>query len=719
MDSIKTEKSKPHEMLDTLPKKIKKRMKSPFYIIALIINTLIMILLPILYFLLIVIVGILMGLYLYFVPEIIFSSGSSYRNITIRILIVAGPPIAALILIIFMLRVLFSKKYHTNTHTFELKDEKLLAEFINKIADSVGAPRPHKILIDTNINASAAFAPGIFSVFSRKLILTIGYPLLATLTTGELAGILAHEFGHFSQGIGMTLSRIIININYWFHRIVYERDSFDRWLKSSTENTDWRIAIVLYTSIAMVWLTRRILWCFMAVGNLVSLYLLRQMEYDADRYGIELVGTEQFKQTFFHLNYLQVAWEKTINWISHSWEKNKLPDDIGYLLEANTHMLGDELKEQIKHSTQNEKDSIWNTHPSLPKRFRKAEKLSVKGKFSSDDSVTLFFKDFDDFSKNASYHYFNIILYNEIKNAEFIPSELLLESSNRNQNRMDAFSRFFGDVTGILLPVSFENFNYNTYRNDNEKIAYLEKLHNSLNSEKENIKNLSAKFDEILGVYIQIFQGHSIIKAGYSIDFNQFGFKGTTIQEAEAAKLKQFENLTNATELLQSSMRPLVECLVAALPHNTNELNDEIEPLFSFLERVNKNTETTQRIQGYLLAVKLLLNQKDYSGQVVSNMMKLISNIQNNFKLLCDDFKDQPYPFYKEEEYESVSEYLHCSAILDTKNLDLVQKHTQLENSFNIFSHLYCLVLGEIILKVESEENRLGLEHATIQQQTR
>lgn len=53
-------------------------------------------------------------------------------------------------------------------------------------------------------------------------MLTIGLPLVAGLSLQQLAGVLAHEFGHFSQGAGMRLTYIVRSINAWFLRVVYE-----------------------------------------------------------------------------------------------------------------------------------------------------------------------------------------------------------------------------------------------------------------------------------------------------------------------------------------------------------------------------------------------------------------------------------------------------------------------------------------------------------------
>ncbi len=45
---------------------------------------------------------------------------------------------------------------------------------------------------------------GLLSFLGHDLVLTLGLLLIAAgLTERELAGVIAHEFGHFRQGAGM------------------------------------------------------------------------------------------------------------------------------------------------------------------------------------------------------------------------------------------------------------------------------------------------------------------------------------------------------------------------------------------------------------------------------------------------------------------------------------------------------------------------------------
>ena len=121
-------------------------------------------------------------------------------------------------------------------------------------------------------------------------------PLVAGMNMREFAGVLAHEFGHFTQGTGMRLSYVIRTINGWFGRVVYERDTWDVTLEVwAMEAESFYISIALGFARLSVWLTRRILQLLMLLGHGISCFLTRQMEYDADIYQMRVAGSEGFE----------------------------------------------------------------------------------------------------------------------------------------------------------------------------------------------------------------------------------------------------------------------------------------------------------------------------------------------------------------------------------------------------------------------------------------
>ena len=162
-----------------------------------------------------------------------------------RLIGVSASLLGMLLLTVFLLRPLVARiDRGPQPVRLDPSREPVLFDLVERITDAIGAPMPDEILVDSEANASAHLTRG---AFSKGLTLTIGMPLLYGLDMQSLTGVLAHEFGHFTQRVGMRSSTLVHQINYWFHRQVHERDSWDRfvdkWLE--TENVILTLAAII------------------------------------------------------------------------------------------------------------------------------------------------------------------------------------------------------------------------------------------------------------------------------------------------------------------------------------------------------------------------------------------------------------------------------------------------------------------------------------------
>ncbi|MDB5334865.1 MAG: Zn-dependent protease with chaperone function, partial [Planctomycetaceae bacterium] len=197
------------------------------YRLAALIVAIVMILLPLVYVGLVGVVG--YALYWHATTNhTVFSSLRGMRASKGAAFIYLGPLLIGGVLILFMIKPLFARPPKRQEELeLTIGEEPILHSFVTRLCEAVNAPRPSLIEVDCEVNAAAYFRHGWWGFFTNDLALRIGLPLLSTLDTRQLAGVLAHELGHFSQGAGMRLSYIIRNINNWFLRVIYERDEWD------------------------------------------------------------------------------------------------------------------------------------------------------------------------------------------------------------------------------------------------------------------------------------------------------------------------------------------------------------------------------------------------------------------------------------------------------------------------------------------------------------
>jgi Zn-dependent protease with chaperone function len=356
-----------------------------------------MLVLPVLYVGLIVLVVVL----LYWHATTNYEVFRVFR-VFLALIVYVGPLIIGIVLLGFMVKPLLAGPPRARSGRLVRTDkESVLAVFVEEIARAVHAPEPRRIEVDCELNASAGFGRGLFSLFGHNLTLTIGLPLVAGLNARQLAGVLAHEFGHFSQGAGMRLTYIVRSVNAWFSRIVFERDEWDVSLAEWCKEEGWA-GMIAWAVRACVVGTRAILWVFMMAAHGVSCFMLRRMEYDADRSEARLVGVKTFEKTSRRMARLQAASEEAQEIVERCWIKDRFPEDYPALVIGLAAALSDGARRKIDDELEDAHTGLFDTHPSFTDRLANVEDEDEKGIIELDLPATALFRDLPKLTEAAT-----------------------------------------------------------------------------------------------------------------------------------------------------------------------------------------------------------------------------------------------------------------------------------------------------------------------------
>lgn len=396
------------DILDAFHDDIEPARRTAAYGIGVLFVSIAMIALPAFYTLLVSGIVFLLFYHAVFDAAVIFST----KRAGAIFLFYIGPLVIGVILLLFLVKPLFarrSRKY--KLRTLEREEEPVLFGLVACVADAVGAPKPTRIEIDGQVNASASFGSLFGILFGGDLVLTIGLPLAAGLSAEQLAGVIAHELGHFTQGMGMRLCFIVRSINAWFSRIVYEGDDWDEALAKGCEETDFWIGMIFYAALLGVWLTRALFWVFMVIGHTLSCFLLRQMEFDADRYEARLVSAEAFEETLRKLTLLQMASDSAYSLASLSWyKKGRVPDDLSALILHLAAGIPEKEYRKIEKRMNRSQASFFDTHPSNGERLASIQQEDAPGVFHLDGQATQLFMDFDRLSRSVTLRFFRTVI---------------------------------------------------------------------------------------------------------------------------------------------------------------------------------------------------------------------------------------------------------------------------------------------------------------------
>jgi hypothetical protein len=321
----------------------------------------------------------------------------NWRVQLFKLAIYAAPLIAGIVLVFFMIKPIFAARgRRAQPYALNPEVEPRLFAFITRVCQIIGASPPRRIDLGCDLNASAGFRRGFRSLFGSDFVLALGMPLVATLSVEEFAAVLAHEFGHFTQGVGMRASYVIRSINGWFARVVFERDAWDQMLEDwARESHGFSTHLVILTAQAGVWISRAILYLLMMLGHLLSSALDRQKEFNADAHAINAVGSEVFERMIRRLALLDFANAQCLLEMQLLWKAaHALPDNFPLFLANKTEALTDELKTRIDDRVGLRRTGLFDTHPSEADRIRQARRLAEPGFLRSSAPASSLFENF-------------------------------------------------------------------------------------------------------------------------------------------------------------------------------------------------------------------------------------------------------------------------------------------------------------------------------------
>jgi len=628
------------------------------------------------------------------------------------------PIIAGVTVALFMIKPLFAGSgAGAKPIVLDSLHEPVFFHFVNKIATQVGAPRPKQILIDCQVNASASFRKGLFSFFGDDLVLTIGMPLLAGLNSKQLAGVLAHEFGHFSQGVGMRFHYLTHKVNSWFFSVVYLRDSWDERLEQAADNASGWASAILNVVRGGVWLTRQMLRGFMMAGHAVSSYMLRQMEFDADRYETLVSGSQQFRDTTMQLQKLGIAFQISHDYLAQAWEEKKLVSDFPMLVVRNSKQLPDELDKALLRQIEQSKTQVYDSHPSDKERIEHATALQAEGIFNLNRDNRDMFKQFDVLSKRVSSDYYEYELGLEIDTSKLVDVNEVVQITQENEKQHEAYHDYFKEMAPLLnFPVTVNIFDTSRvswddllqqYRDINAKIA--DQIGQRRKMMKQGEESY-ARYQYLLTLDILKESGFVMYPEWFDMDEQGFANYKKYLKRAEhdwfqvMQQLQDFFQLNDQRLSIALTLLNHPQILDANSAHAAHLKNRN--RLSLLVNNFNRNAEIIADFSmrhfklASLVTCSQVIGQKPAELTVMTDL--LTNELKQAFEKLVIALGRLDYPFVGEGEHQTIAEYLEA----------LLPKQSSCSNEAQ-----YYLASGEVILeKLDAIYARVlsGLAHVAL-----
>lgn len=700
------------EVMSAFQGEFQPRRKSKWYVFGLVLVALGMIMLPLVY------LGMIggLGFYIHYLIENEPTTSGGNEGLTHGL-----PLILSVALLIFMIKPIFAKRgTRPPEHTLDPDREPLLFDFVGHICDYTRSPHPKIIAVDCESNASASFRRGWLSLLSNDLRLTIGLPLVASLTTRELAGVLAHEFGHFSQRWAMRLSFIVRSINGWFARVVYERDSWDEQLERWSTRAGW-LSILLLLIRLLVWLSRRVLWVLMVLGHAISCNMSRQMEYDADSYEVGVGGAQSFTTTMFKLAKLQGATHLAYQNLSNAWNEGRLGDNLPELIQSRMEDLPKEMEEQIREAMAEQRTGLFDTHPSTHDRVMAALKIGLPGVFIMRSDSRGLFSDWDGLAKDCTVRHYQVMHNLEVREDQLLDARRLAETEQEQKADFEAYRRVFQDFGRIERPIPLQESAFAEQDVvDPDSVVYDGR--EEFDAKLFELREAFHATEEAENKYLDAYRAKFFLRGGVGIRPKEFGLAGASVAHADNAMGRYSARYDDAMSRERALLRPFARRLRAAilLLRERPDLSpgDDITPeraecCVDFCEYVEAGRETIRKVVYNNMLLRIALMYVSQNQEVDERMARALDAVKNgafgNVYALNGVFEGCEYPFqHAEEQMNAINYIVPRSQDIDREDWRQVCHYVhQAEQNLRF---TYFRALGRLARVLEIAERSCGWE---------
>ncbi|MEA2736529.1 MAG: hypothetical protein QOE14_2980 [Humisphaera sp.] len=642
-----------------------------------------------------------------------------------------GPLIAGAILVFFMIKPLFARRQVTS-HPLSLSrgEQPLLFAFVERLCEVVGAPKPRRIDVDTNVNASASFRQGWWGFIRKDLVLTIGLPLVAGMDLKMLTGVLAHEFGHFAQGTGMRLTYLIRSINGWFFRVVYERDSWDEWLVNAGHSSEhWAISLVILLSRLFVWITRRLLWLLMVIGHGVSSFALRQMEFDADRYEARVAGSETFVRTAERLALLQIAAHAAFNELEAAWREKRLCDDLPSLIHSRQGDLPSEVRKMLAKHNAVGKTGWFDTHPANADRNKSALREASAGIFAVSAPATALFKNYDELAKRATVAFYHETLGNAVRREHLVSTGTLVEDRGKKKQSYQALRRYCQDLIRPIRP-TYPGGAGAVPKDPDRCAEKLLELRCKLTEALPRARQAAEQHEKADDRLIAVARARALRAAGERIDAKELEFQRADERELHevltaAVKMKRNAEMVLNDVLADAMLRmeialslepkappppqaaaapPADEYDIAAEPASGS--NDRLRDALLALRGASETVESLRQNFFLLGTVASRLRQEGNSEHFIQEVLARSKHTTQDLAQLQAGLRRTPYP-YEHNERNATLIGVIVPAIPQPP--DVGDVYGAANRAIEAFYEMYMRIMSDFALRAEKVEADLGL----------
>lgn len=246
--------------------------------------------------------------------------------------------------------------------------------FVEDICQRFDLPMPEEIRLNNDLAVRLQHHRGPAGFWHGASVLSIGAPLLASMTSSQLAAAIAHAMYCFRPPHAPRSGFLIMNSNRWLHQAVHGEDILDRSLHRWQQ--EGRLSAAPVNALQRLFAySRRLMRLRQAISLRLERRLVHRIIAEADKRAVALAGSEGFRhlleqRLLLHHTVAQLTPELKQQW----YESGELPQDVIQLILHRLRRYPAGIQKQLRRAQEQEKAASGDIIPSDAQRIRSVSK---------------------------------------------------------------------------------------------------------------------------------------------------------------------------------------------------------------------------------------------------------------------------------------------------------------------------------------------------------
>lgn len=622
---------------------------------------------------------------------------------------------AAVLMFVALVRPLFARgDGDERRRTITRDSDPLVHHFVERIAAAVGAPVPSRIDVNTDVNASAGFRGGLFRPSQSELVLTLGLSLVAGLNSQQFAGVLAHELGHFTQKSSVRLTMLVKRISMWMG-----------WASSSAY-WDYKLAqfggclfLITFPARLLMRVPQWILRGLMMLSYLVCGYMVRQQEYDADRFETRVSGSACYETTARRLEVLGVAYRQSIGQLQFNHTEGRLGDNLPLLVLSNARQLPEKVHRELRRHIAKGKTGLFDSHPCARERIEAARKENSPGIYHVDLPAHLLFTNFLGLARNATWDFYRGIFGPSFQQSEMHPIGDLLERIEQEENSYKTLHRYFQGTFSVLRPIRLQGSTVDVPKDVKEAVAAMQRAREKVVSIAEAHRAVLKRFRKNDMLIVESTQARELLRSGFRVRKSDFSVPLGNIDTVTDVRRQAVHRMNGVCrELVQyeeahsirlwSALQLMHVEKVAGRMGGAGKLRSECSKLVSALAFINGKSEDLIQMRNTHAGLQALFTKLGslHKQDLVNELVREIKDVYQRLARLRESLLLVGYPFDHANRGTTMADYALPAM---PERDDIIQIYQAAEQLGMAMVSFYPRLAGRLAIMAEQVETLFGL----------